>query len=56
MTGGWGATEDTSTFVRVGAVRTALLSAVPLLADAFIAGENRSYVEPPIMQENACGP
>lgn len=35
---------DTGTFVRVGAVRTALLSAVPLLADAVIAGENRSYV------------
>jgi len=35
---------DTGTFVRVGAVRTALLSAVPLLSDAVIAGENRSYV------------
>ena len=31
------------TFVRVGAVRTALLSAAPLLADAVIAGEDRSY-------------
>ncbi|HEX4254586.1 MAG TPA: AMP-binding protein [Streptosporangiaceae bacterium] len=30
------------TFVRVGAVRTALLSAAPLLADAVIAGEDRS--------------
>jgi len=35
---------DTGTFVRVGAVRTALLSAVPLLSDAVICGENRSYV------------
>ncbi|MEW2504166.1 feruloyl-CoA synthase [Amycolatopsis sp. NPDC047767] len=35
---------DTGTFVRVGALRTALLSAVPLLSDAVIAGENRSYV------------
>ena len=35
---------DTGTFVRVGAVRTALLSAVPLLADAVIAGENQSSV------------
>jgi feruloyl-CoA synthase len=34
----------TGTFVRVGAVRTALLSAVPLLADAVIAGEGRDYV------------
>ena len=31
----------TGTFVRVGAVRTALLSSVPALADAVIAGENR---------------
>ncbi|MGW4485774.1 feruloyl-CoA synthase [Amycolatopsis sp. NPDC004368] len=35
---------DTGTFVRVGALRTALLSAVPVLSDAVIAGENRSYV------------
>ena len=34
----------TGTFVRVGAVRTALLSAVPLLADAVIAGEGRDFV------------
>jgi feruloyl-CoA synthase len=34
----------TGTFVRVGAVRTALLSAVPALADAVIAGENRDRV------------
>jgi len=33
----------TGTFVRVGAVRTALLSAVPALSDAVIAGENREY-------------
>jgi feruloyl-CoA synthase len=31
------------TFVRVGAVRTALLSAAPLLSDAVIAGEDRSF-------------
>src|SRR6201999_2666860 len=31
------------TFVRVGAVRTALLSAAPLLSDAVIAGEDQSY-------------
>jgi feruloyl-CoA synthase len=31
----------TGTFVRVGAVRAALLSAVPILADAVITGENR---------------
>jgi feruloyl-CoA synthase len=31
------------TFVRVGAVRTALLSAVPLLSDAVIAGEDRPF-------------
>ena len=30
--------------MRVGAVRTALLSAVPLLADAVIAGEGRDFV------------
>jgi feruloyl-CoA synthase len=35
---------DTGTFVRVGAVRTALLSAVPLLSDTVLAGENRGYV------------
>jgi len=35
---------STGTFVRVGAVRTALLSAAPLLADAVIAGENRACV------------
>ena len=35
---------DTGTFVRVGAVRTALLSAVPILADAVIAGEERGSV------------
>ncbi|MFI5611051.1 feruloyl-CoA synthase [Amycolatopsis sp. NPDC051903] len=35
---------DTGTFVRVGALRTALLSAVPLLSDAVLAGENRRYV------------
>ncbi len=35
---------DTGTFVRVGAVRTALLSAIPLLADAVLAGENRDCV------------
>jgi feruloyl-CoA synthase len=34
----------TGTFVRVGAVRTALLSSVPILADAVIAGENREFV------------
>ena len=31
----------TGTFVHVGAVRTSLLSAVPVLADAVITGENR---------------
>ena len=35
---------ETGTFVRVGAVRTALLSAVSVLADAVLAGENRDYV------------
>jgi feruloyl-CoA synthase len=34
----------TGTFVRVGVVRTALLSAVPVLADAVLAGENRDYL------------
>jgi feruloyl-CoA synthase len=34
----------TGTFVRVGAVRTALLSAIPVLADAVLAGENRDHV------------
>ncbi len=34
----------TGTFVRVGAVRTALLSAIPVLADAVLAGENRDYL------------
>jgi feruloyl-CoA synthase len=34
----------TGTFVRVGAVRTALLSAIPVLADAVITGENRDEV------------
>src|SRR5262249_18085716 len=35
---------DPGTFVRVGAVRTALLSAAPLLADAVIAGAERASV------------
>jgi feruloyl-CoA synthase len=34
----------TGTFVRVGAVRTALLSVIPVLADAVLAGENRDYL------------
>jgi feruloyl-CoA synthase len=34
----------TGTFVRVGAVRTALLSAAPLLADAVVAGAERASV------------
>ena len=34
----------TGTFVRVGALRTALLSGIPLLAEAVIAGEGRDYV------------
>jgi len=34
----------TGTFVRTGAVRTALLSAIPVLADTVLAGENRDYV------------
>jgi len=33
----------TGTYVRVGAVRTALLSATPVLSDAVIAGENREF-------------
>lgn len=35
---------STGTFVRVGAVRTALLSATPLLSDAVIAGDGRDEV------------
>jgi feruloyl-CoA synthase len=35
---------QTGTFVRVGAVRTALLSAIPVLSDAVIAGEDRDCV------------
>jgi feruloyl-CoA synthase len=35
---------ETGTFVRVGAVRTALLSAIPVLSDAVLAGENRDYL------------
>jgi len=34
----------TGTFVRVGALRTALLSVAPVLSDAVLAGENRDYV------------
>ena len=34
----------TGTFVRVRALRTALLSAAPILSDAVIAGENRDRV------------
>jgi feruloyl-CoA synthase len=34
----------TGTFVRVGAVRTALLSATTVLSDAVLAGENRAFV------------
>ena len=34
----------TGTFVRVGAVRTALLSAIPVLADAVLAGQDRDYL------------
>jgi feruloyl-CoA synthase len=34
----------TGTFVRVGALRTALLSAVPILSDVVLAGENRDCV------------
>jgi feruloyl-CoA synthase len=35
---------STGTFVRVGAVRSALLSALPVLSDAVLAGENRDYL------------
>ena len=35
---------ETGTFVRVGSVRTALLSAIPVLSDAVLVGENRDYV------------
>lgn len=35
---------STGTFVRVGAVRTALLAAMPMLLDAVIVGEHRDYV------------
>jgi feruloyl-CoA synthase len=35
---------ETGTFVRVGPLRTALLSAAPILADAVLAGENRACV------------
>jgi feruloyl-CoA synthase len=35
---------ETGTFVRVGALRTALLSAIPVLADVVLAGENRDCV------------
>ena len=35
---------ETGTFVRVGALRTALLSSVPVLSDAVLAGENRDFV------------
>jgi feruloyl-CoA synthase len=34
----------TGTFVRVGAVRTALLSAVPVLSDVVVAGQDRDFV------------
>jgi feruloyl-CoA synthase len=34
----------TGTFVRVGAVRTALLSAVPVLSDVVLAGQDRDFV------------
>jgi feruloyl-CoA synthase len=34
----------TGTFVRVGAVRTALLSAIPVLADVVLAGQDRACV------------
>jgi feruloyl-CoA synthase len=52
---------QTGTFVRVSAVRTALLSAVPMLSDAVIAGENRDYVTAlawlnPAEAETAAGP
>jgi feruloyl-CoA synthase len=35
---------QTGTFVRVGAVRAALLSAIPVLSDAVLAGEDRDCV------------
>jgi feruloyl-CoA synthase len=35
---------ESGTFVRVGMVRTALLSAIPVLSDAVLTGENRGYV------------
>jgi feruloyl-CoA synthase len=35
---------ESGTFVRVGAVRTRLLSAIPVLSDAVLAGENRDFV------------
>ena len=35
---------STGTFVRVGAVRAALLSAMPILSDAVLAGENHDQV------------
>jgi feruloyl-CoA synthase len=35
---------STGTFVRVGAVRTALLSAIPVLADAVLAGQDQDSV------------
>jgi feruloyl-CoA synthase len=35
---------ETGTFVRVGALRTALLSAAPILSDAVLAGEGRACV------------
>ena len=35
---------ETGTFVRVGAVQTGLLSAIPVLSDAVLAGENRDYL------------
>lgn len=35
---------ETGTFVRVGAVRTALLSDIPLLSDAVLAGESWGFV------------
>jgi feruloyl-CoA synthase len=35
---------ESGTFVRVGAVRTRLLSAIPALSDAVLAGENKDFV------------
>lgn len=35
---------SSGTFVRVGAVRTSLLSAIPVLSDAVVAGENQDFV------------